>query len=146
MSLPPPLMKIPSYKPCLNLIHSYNPNCCSANMTQKMLNPQTRNALLNLQIQNFLLTPPTRMLHQFHTHNFFPLHRRSTKIDVYRIRSLLTCPPPRVTKLLVFITCFLKYESGNLDFLQIFIPSCFFSPLNYEYSELECPRSCGSGL
>lgn len=69
-----------------------------------------------------------------------PLHIRGTIVDIYGNQSLtvMTSAPTRTIELVVFVTCFLKYESGMLDYRE------FFTPISFLNSVRNCSRKRNS--
>lgn len=115
-------------------------------------NPLSTQTMLNLQQQNFLLTPPLRLPSAHPPHNAFPLqpipissivrpvppplplshipiHTKGTSIEIYRTQSLtfLTTAPPQTSQLDVSVESSLKYETGTINYRLLFNPSALIA-------------------
>lgn len=55
--------------------------------------------------------------------------------------TVLMSPPPRAAKIVISLTCLLRYETGTLDYCEIFTPTSFINTICIDPPSSHSPRS-----
>lgn len=107
------------------------------------VNPESRQAHLNLQNWNILLNPPPRIMPQTLPLAHVPLHQSGTILEIHANQSLtvLINPPPKTTERVVSVSFFLKYEARTLDYHENFTPTSFTNTIHVDRPPTHSPPS-----